>query len=190
MLLKVSSSYILAAVTMATDAANQRAETNNLPENPSENWYAYYRFKLGRDSPSEARNTLLVVATLIAAVTFQVGVNPPGGVWQDTSRNHTAGKSILASNKKAYTIFIFANSLAFASAVHVIYFLVIDCPFQIEVCIALGSMCFTYGASIGAVTTSEVVNPGYALIVCGTPFILRLSLQIIRRFKFLDALIR
>ena len=31
----------------------------------------------------KTRDHLLVVVTLIAAVTFQAGVNPPGGVWQD-----------------------------------------------------------------------------------------------------------
>ncbi|KAL3738984.1 hypothetical protein ACJRO7_020386 [Eucalyptus globulus] len=39
----------------------------------------------GRDSPTEVHNVLLVVATLIAAVTFQTGVTSPqntrGGIW-------------------------------------------------------------------------------------------------------------
>uniref|UniRef100_A0A2N9IFJ2 PGG domain-containing protein n=1 Tax=Fagus sylvatica TaxID=28930 RepID=A0A2N9IFJ2_FAGSY len=42
-----------------------------------------FMYKPGIDSKSDVRNALLVVATLIAAVTFQAGVNPPGGVWQE-----------------------------------------------------------------------------------------------------------
>ncbi|RVW73668.1 hypothetical protein CK203_057070 [Vitis vinifera] len=55
----------------------------NPPEDVSDDFYAYYRFNPSRDTPSDARNTLLVVGTLIAAATFQAGINPPGGVWQD-----------------------------------------------------------------------------------------------------------
>ncbi|KAL6335096.1 hypothetical protein AAG906_026476 [Vitis piasezkii] len=55
----------------------------NPPEDASRDFYAYYRFDPSRDTPDSARNTLLVVGALIAAATFQAGINPPGGVWQD-----------------------------------------------------------------------------------------------------------
>ena len=35
-------------------------------------------------------NALLVLATLIASVTFQARVNPPGGVWQENPPSNLA----------------------------------------------------------------------------------------------------
>ncbi|KAJ4841728.1 hypothetical protein Tsubulata_003013 [Turnera subulata] len=132
-----------------------------IPKDPSEDFYKYYRFKLGRDSPSDARNTLLVVATLIVAVTFQAAVNPPGGVWQQDEKNnngtviHKAGKSVLGSTDHgAYAIFLFGNALAFSSASQAIFYLVIGCPFQTEVSIAILATNFSYGACMAAVTPS------------------------------------
>ena len=37
------------------------------------------------------RNSLMVVASLISTMAFQVGINPPGGVWQETTKSHSAG---------------------------------------------------------------------------------------------------
>ncbi|XP_024022313.1 uncharacterized protein LOC112091862, partial [Morus notabilis] len=61
---------------------------NNLP-NPvaeKEDWIRYFRFQKKRDSPSDTRNALLVVAALIATVTFQAGVNPPAGFVAEKSQ--------------------------------------------------------------------------------------------------------
>ncbi|XP_048326755.1 ankyrin repeat-containing protein BDA1-like [Ziziphus jujuba] len=43
-----------------------------------------------RDSTSNARNALLAVAILVTTATFQVGLNPPGRIWQDKDLNGTA----------------------------------------------------------------------------------------------------
>uniref|UniRef100_A0A803NCN1 PGG domain-containing protein n=1 Tax=Chenopodium quinoa TaxID=63459 RepID=A0A803NCN1_CHEQI len=39
------------------------------------------------------RTSLMVVASLIATMAFQVGINPPGGVWQDT-KTYTSQQDI------------------------------------------------------------------------------------------------
>ncbi|RVW12673.1 hypothetical protein CK203_116469 [Vitis vinifera] len=75
----------------------------NPPEDASHDFYAYYRFDPSRDTPDSARNTLLVVGALIAAATFQAGINPPGGVWQDKKTvdgvTTHPGKAILGSRR-------------------------------------------------------------------------------------------
>ncbi|CAN6706848.1 unnamed protein product [Malus baccata var. baccata] len=63
----------------------------------------HFQYNPERDSETDVRSILLVVATLIAATTFTAGLNPPGGVWQETnygkantkSDDHLAGGSIL-----------------------------------------------------------------------------------------------
>ncbi|XVF25186.1 hypothetical protein REPUB_Repub13aG0191600 [Reevesia pubescens] len=42
----------------------------------------------------EMQGTLMLVATLTATISFQVAINPPGGVWQQDYTNSTAGNFI------------------------------------------------------------------------------------------------
>ncbi|KAF0903414.1 hypothetical protein E2562_027699 [Oryza meyeriana var. granulata] len=75
------------------------------------------------DSPLEydLRKYLLLLATLVATVTYAAGFNPPGGVWQDTEAGHLAGDSIIRdSHYPRYLMFFYCNATAFALSIVVI----------------------------------------------------------------------
>lgn len=62
----------------------------------------------------KTRGNMMVVATLIASICFQSGINPPGGVWQDSSGGHQPGTSILALSRTwYYKFFVFLNTSSF-----------------------------------------------------------------------------
>ena len=100
------------------------------PKQPkrSKSWFKHFQYNPESDKAGDVRNILLIVATLIAAVTFQSGVNPPGGVWQDDSLGHEPGRAIYASRKEEYYVFLFFNTVALSSSVLVIICLTYEKP--------------------------------------------------------------
>ena len=56
----------------------------------------------------QQRAWLILVVTLVAATTYQIGLNPLGGTWQDTTSGpigHVAVTSVLASlHPVAFTV--------------------------------------------------------------------------------------
>ncbi|CAA2983204.1 ankyrin repeat-containing BDA1-like isoform X1 [Olea europaea subsp. europaea] len=157
---------------------------------PSTDWFKYFKFQKQRDSPSDTRNALLVVAALIATVSFQAGVTPPEGILDKNSDKQApigsgypppgpppyfnpAGTTLLAGaagilgSQATAQLFLFANSLGLTASVCIIIYLTGGFPFQRELHISLYSMIFTYGFAISAIlegTNAETKAVAYILL--------------------------
>ena len=69
----------------------------------------------------------MLVSILVASVTYQAGLNPPGGVWPESIDGHAAGGPVLQdSNKRRYNFFFYSNSVSFQAAILVIFLLQLD----------------------------------------------------------------
>ncbi|XP_059651003.1 ankyrin repeat-containing protein ITN1-like [Cornus florida] len=166
-------------------------------ESPTD-WFKYFKFQLQRDSPGETRNALLVVAALIATVTFQAGVNPPTGLLESktnsASGNGPPGSAaptgaqhsplitsslgdtiaIIGSHSTKPFLFLFANTLGLTASLSIIIYLTGGFPFQRELLVSIYSMMFAYGFSINSMIEEKKVITN---ILLGVAFILPLSIR-------------
>ncbi|KAF7849727.1 hypothetical protein BT93_L0346 [Corymbia citriodora subsp. variegata] len=148
-----------------------------IPVKIGENWFRRFQYDPTRDSASDVRNILLIIATLIATVTFQGGVNPPGGIWQDNDDGHSAGRAIYASQQIAFYVFLVSNTFALSTSLLVIVCLTYRFPLVFEIWVATASMMVTYASAIFAVTPHESVRFRYVMIAGALPVICRCIFQ-------------
>jgi hypothetical protein len=69
------------------------------------------------EKDKEARSLVLLLATLAATITYQAGLDPPGGLWENDGGDYLAGDPILRTkNHKRYNAFFYCNSVAFVAS--------------------------------------------------------------------------
>ncbi|XP_059654276.1 uncharacterized protein LOC132300994 [Cornus florida] len=146
------------------------------------NWFRF-RYEEHKDTPSDIRNVLLIVAAMVTAVTFQAGVNPRGGVWQDDSNGHKAGRAIYASHKVAFYVFLISNKFSLSASILVLVSLTHGFPFHFEIWVAMASMYATYASAVFAIAPGESVHFRYVLLAAAVPFIMRFVIQLFKRWK-------
>lgn len=81
------------------------------------------QLELQNEGIRNARNTIIVVAVLIATVTFAAGINPPGGF------NQTTGRSIMGK-QPSFKVFMVCNNVALFLSLGIVIFLVSIIPFR------------------------------------------------------------
>ncbi|KAH6761359.1 hypothetical protein C2S51_018308 [Perilla frutescens var. frutescens] len=126
----------------------------------------------------QKKSALMIVAILIATMAFQVGVNPPSGVWQDdklldsegnlVSDPHNAGESILGTKwARQYSLFYVSNTIAFVASLSIILLLISGLPLRrklfmwilmVITWIAITAIALCYAIAVDAVTPYD--NPG------------------------------
>lgn len=154
----------------------------------------YFTFKKHRDSPSEARSALLVVASLVATATFQASLTPPGGTWQDSlipavSQNrtsvtatnqqaHIAGQSIMGTfNGVAFTLFVFFNTIGFSVSLSMLNILTLGFPLRFQLQICMTAMFFSHNTAMTSIAPDHVKL--YCILItsilaAATPSLMRL----------------
>ena len=92
-----------------------------------------------KNSPSQTQNALLVVAVLIATITYQAILSPPDGVYSGDSVSY----AYIAADLRQFIPFIVPNSIGFFVS-HEVIILVMD-EFPLKGFLALAVECLTAG---------------------------------------------
>jgi hypothetical protein len=67
---------------------------------------------------------LMILGILVAGVTYQAGLHPPGGAWESSTGGHEAGLPVMRdSRRNRYLVFFYSNSTSFVTSISVMVLL-------------------------------------------------------------------
>jgi hypothetical protein len=105
-----------------------------------------------REDKNDFRAWLLLLASLIATVTFTAGITPPGGFWaaDDKANGYVAGTSVLRDKFHVrYAVFYYSNTTAFLTSMVVIGMLAKNKEITVRNSRILGSFVVLSFSSLG-----------------------------------------
>lgn len=178
---------------LSSDQSSLEHSSSSL--SPSKQLLEYFKYNRIRDSPSEIRNCLLVIAILITTATYQAVLSPPGGVWQDDykssnkkdtntniiSPTHRAGHAVMGThNPICYGFFLVFNSIGFFVSLHMINYLTVGFPLQLELQVSLVALIGTYDTSMVAIGPASGISLLFTILSLLMPFGIPFATKMIR----------
>ncbi|KAK0571283.1 hypothetical protein LWI29_013615 [Acer saccharum] len=209
------SAHELGTTQMArTSTSNENHHTTNALQPQNEGCGNVDEKK--NDWVDKMGSALMVVASLIATMAFQVAVNPPGGVWQENVTSispesgvklkHTAGISIFSDYyPETYMVFLIANTIGFLASLNIILLLISGLPIgrkffmwilMVIMWIAISAMIYTYLLAIFALTESYRALYSINMVQCiwiglvGLLLLVHIIRLTVKMIKFVRKLIR
>ncbi|KAL7125956.1 hypothetical protein ABFS83_14G151700 [Erythranthe nasuta] len=171
---------------------DERNTSRGRPKSASKKLQEYFKYDKIKESPSDARNTLLVIAVLIATATYQAVLSPPGGVWQDdfSPANdaaetppppHTAGKSVMGTQTAiSFGLFLIFNSVGFFMSLHMMNFLTNGLPMQFELRVALFALFATYDVCMVAIAPSGTISVFFVAVSVVVSLVVPMLTKVVR----------
>ncbi|GKU88527.1 hypothetical protein SLEP1_g2780 [Rubroshorea leprosula] len=133
-------------------------------------------------SSTDTQNALMVVAVLIATVTYQATLSPPSGFWSVEEgrsptigvqkRDLSPGEAVMAGNPEIFIVFTIFNAIGFFASLAMISLLTSGFPLRAGLRLAILSMAGTYSFPG---SSSRCSGNGELLLVEGAFYVMGIS---------------
>ncbi|KAK8614774.1 hypothetical protein V6N13_068565 [Hibiscus sabdariffa] len=149
------------------------------------------------DASTETQNALMVVAVLIATVTYQAILSPPSGFWdadrRKTSQTNTVqkrtmmpGEAVMASDPEVFAVFTVFNAIGFFASLAMISLLTSGFPLRAGLRLAIFSMAGTYVIAVIYMGPTKMREIYVVVILMGLLFVaelVRFSIWLLKKWR-------